>query len=130
MACIIFERIANYALDGYTPFWMKKGVVDPWYPNGRWDTLPRSAVKDSPETEWFLGIARVVDKIEKEGRMEHFKVEGSKLNPYREKILDDVCMHAFGTTHPPKKGIPFAWHCDCKDVCKRARNAEHTSSAH
>ena len=53
------ERIISYALDGYTPFWMKTGVVDPWYPTDRWDTLPRAAVKDSPETEWFLWIARI-----------------------------------------------------------------------
>ena len=33
-----FERIANYALYGYTPFLMKKGVVDPWYPKDKWAT--------------------------------------------------------------------------------------------
>jgi hypothetical protein len=75
------EIIISYALNGYTPFWMKKGVVEPWYPTDRWDTLPRSAVKDSPETEWFLWIARVVDRIEAEGRMQDFKAEGPKLNP-------------------------------------------------
>ena len=32
-------------------------------------------------------------------------VEGSKPNPYREKILDDVCTHAFGSTHPTKEGV-------------------------
>ena len=67
------ERIITYTLDGYTPFWMKKGVVEPWYPVERWDTLPRSAVKESPETERFLWIARVVDRIEGEGRMQDFK---------------------------------------------------------
>ena len=34
------ERIRNYALDGYTPFWMKKGVVEPRIPADRWDTHP------------------------------------------------------------------------------------------
>ena len=58
-----FERIANYALDGYTAVWMKKGVVEPWYLEDRWDTPPRSAVKESPETEWFMWIDRVVAKI-------------------------------------------------------------------
>ena len=43
------ERTITYALDGYTPFWMKKGVVELWYLVNRWDTLPRSAVKESPE---------------------------------------------------------------------------------
>ena len=66
---------------------MKKGVVEPWYPTDRWDNLPRSAVKDSPETERFLWIALVVDTIEKE---EDFKVEGSKLNPYHENFIDDI----------------------------------------
>ena len=39
------ERIAAYALDGYTPCWMKKGVVEPWNPTDRRDTLPRSVEK-------------------------------------------------------------------------------------
>ena len=92
------ERVIAYALDGYTPFWMKRGVVDPWNPTDRWDTLPRAAVKDSPKTEWFLWIARIVDRIEDEGRTQDFKAEGAKLNPYREKILDEVCTEAFGST--------------------------------
>jgi hypothetical protein len=102
-----FERIVSYALDGYTPLWMKKGIVDPWYPTDRWDTLPRSAVKDSPETEWFLWIARFVDRIEAEGRMRDFKAEGAKPNPYREAILDEVCLEAFGTKHPTKENVYF-----------------------
>ena len=61
-------RITSYALDGYTPFWMKKGVVDPWNPVDRWETLPISEVKDSFETEWFLWIARIVDRIEAQGK--------------------------------------------------------------
>ena len=79
------ERIITYAVDGYTPFWMKKGVVEPWYPVSKWDTPPRNAVIDSLETEWFLWIAQVVDGIEDEGRMQDFKAEGTKSNPYREK---------------------------------------------
>ena len=96
------ERIIYYALEGYTPFWMKKGVVDPWNPTDRWDTLPRGVVKESPEAKWFLWIARVVDRIENEGRTQDFKAEGTKSNPYREKILDEVCTEAFGSTHPTK----------------------------
>jgi hypothetical protein len=60
------ERITNYALDGYTPFRMKTGVVEPWIPADRWETPPRNEVKDSLETEWCLWIARIVDKIEVE----------------------------------------------------------------
>ena len=63
------ERIRNYALDGYTLFWMKKGVVEPWFPVDRWETPSRNEVKESPEAEWFLWIARIVDKIEAEERM-------------------------------------------------------------
>ena len=84
---------------------MKKGVAEPWYPVNRWDTLPRSAVKDSLETERFLWIARVVDRIEAEGRMKDFKAEGPKHNPYREAILDEVCTEAFGSTHPTKEKV-------------------------
>ena len=82
---------------------MKKGVVDPWYPTDRWDTLPRSAVKDSPEAEWFLWIARLVDRIEAEGRLRDFKAEGATPNSYREAILDEVCLEAFGSKHPTKE---------------------------
>ena len=102
------ERIRNYAIDGYTPFWMKKGVVEPWILVDRWETPPRSEVKEPPETEWFLWIARIVDKIEGAERMDDFKTEGTRHNPYRERILDDVCTQAFGpksTRH--KKGYSF-----------------------
>ena len=62
----------EYALSGYTPFWMKKGVVDPWTPTDRWDTPPGEEAKDSLETEWFLWVAEIVDKIESEGRLDDF----------------------------------------------------------
>ena len=39
--------------------------------------------------------------------MQDFKAERSKPNPYREKILDEVCMEAFGSTHPTKEGVFF-----------------------
>ena len=71
-------------------FWMKKGVVDPWIPAGRWESPPRSEVKESPETEWFLWIARIVDNIEVEEQMDDFKTEGTRHNPYRERILNDI----------------------------------------
>ena len=66
-------------------------------------TPPRNEVKDSPETEWFLWTADIVDEIEGEGRLEYFKTEGTKYNPYRETILDGVCMKAFGSNIPTKK---------------------------
>ena len=98
------ERIKDYALDGYTPLWTKKGVVDLWILADRWESPPRREVKESPETEWFLWIARIVDKIEVEERMDDFKTEGTRHNPYKERILDDVCTQAFGSKHPTKKG--------------------------
>ena len=51
------ERIKKYAADGYTLFWMQKGVVDPWYPRSRWATPSRDEVYDLLETEWFLWLA-------------------------------------------------------------------------
>ena len=84
---------------------MKKGVVDPSVPTDRWDTPPREDVKDLLETEWFLWIAKIMDKIEDEGRLEEFKTEGTNSNPYREAILDDVCEQAFGSKHPTKEGV-------------------------
>ena len=39
--------------------------------------------------------------------MKFFKAEGSKLNLYREGILDEVCTEAFGSTHPTKEGVFF-----------------------
>ena len=58
------ERIKKYAVDGYTPFWMQRGVVDPWYPRNRWRTPTRKEVHDLPETEWLMRIAELVDRIE------------------------------------------------------------------
>ncbi len=29
-------HIQEYALSGYTPFWMQEGTVEPWYPQDRW----------------------------------------------------------------------------------------------
>ena len=58
------DRIRKYAQDCYTPFWMQRGVVDPWYPRNRWRTPTRKEVHDLPETEWFMRIAERVDRIE------------------------------------------------------------------
>ena len=59
------------------------------------------------ETERFLWTARAVDRIKVEGRTNDFKAEGKQSNPYREKILDEVCTEAFGSTHPTKEGDFF-----------------------
>ena len=48
------ERIRKYVADGYAPFWMQKGIVDPWVPIDRWDTPSRMVAKDTPETAWFM----------------------------------------------------------------------------
>ena len=57
--------------------------------------------------------AKIVGKIDDEGRLPEYKTEGTKYNPYREAILDDVCERAFGSKHPAKEGVCFfAWN-DC-----------------
>ena len=66
------ERIRKYAQDGDVPFWMQKGVVDPWVPKNRWDTPSRKEVKDTPETERCMWIAGIIDEIERAGRMMDF----------------------------------------------------------
>ena len=48
---------------------------------------------------------QIVDKIEVEERMDDFKAEDTRHNPYRERILDEVCMQAFGSKHPTKEGV-------------------------
>ena len=81
-------------------------MVEPWIPADRWETPPRSEVKESPETEWFLWIDRIVYKIEVEGRMDDFKTEGTRHYPYYGgRFIDDVCMHAFGSKLPTKEGV-------------------------
>ena len=75
------ERIINYAKDGYVPFWMQKGAVDPWVPKARWDTPSRKQVKDTPKTEWFMWIAGVIDEIERVGRVQDFKAERRSIEP-------------------------------------------------
>ena len=97
------ERIVKYAQDGYVPFWMQKGAVDPWAPEeNRWDTLSRNQVKDTPETEWFIWIAGIVDDIENDGRVLDFKAEGAKPNPYRDSIVDRVRLQAFKSKNPTR----------------------------
>ncbi|MFM7978101.1 MAG: hypothetical protein ACKPKO_02200, partial [Candidatus Fonsibacter sp.] len=46
-----------------------------------------------------------MDDMEAERRMEEFKAEGLAFNSYREHILDDACMEAFGSTIPTKEGV-------------------------
>ena len=58
----------KYDQDGYNPFWMQKGAVDSWVPKDRSDTPSSKLVKDTPETEWFMWIAGIIDEIEDVGR--------------------------------------------------------------
>ncbi|MFM7986078.1 MAG: hypothetical protein ACKPKO_42870, partial [Candidatus Fonsibacter sp.] len=99
------QRICDYAQAGYTPFWMQKCVAKQWYLVDRWETPVYDDVFDMPETDWYLWPARLVDDIEKEGRMYDFKSEGKAFNPYRERIIAFACSEAFGTTHPTKEGV-------------------------
>ncbi|MFM7978446.1 MAG: hypothetical protein ACKPKO_03940, partial [Candidatus Fonsibacter sp.] len=58
------EKFREYARDGYAPFYLKKGLVEPWSPSGRWECPPYSAIKDSPESELIIWLAKQVDEIE------------------------------------------------------------------
>ena len=72
MELTLMESIRQYAKDGYVPYWLQKGIVDPWVQQARWDTLSRKQVRDTPETEWFLWLAGIVGDIESDGRMLDF----------------------------------------------------------
>ena len=96
------ERILAYAADGYTPFWMQHNAVRPWTPRDRWGTPSRSDVLPSPEAEWFLWLATIVDRIENERKMLDFSGGGDQTNWYRERILDEAWTEAFGMTNPSK----------------------------
>jgi hypothetical protein len=39
--------------------------------------------------------------------MKYVKAEGSKFNPIREAILDEICTEAFGSTRPTKEKVFF-----------------------
>ena len=58
------ERIRQYVVAGYLPYWMQQGAGPPWYPTDRWDTLPRDQVLDSPVTEWYMWLGDLIDDIE------------------------------------------------------------------
>ena len=84
---------------------MQKGVVDPWVPKARWDTISRKQVKETPATEWFLWLVGIVYDIEVDGRALDFKPKGTKPNPYRDSIVDRACMEALKSKHPTKSEV-------------------------
>ena len=99
------QRIKQNAQDGYGPFWMQKGGVDPCVPKSRWDTLSCKQFKNTPETVWFMWTAGIIDDIENDGRMLDFKTESIKPNPYRDSIVNRVCMEAFKSKHASKFAV-------------------------
>ena len=88
--------------------------MEPWYPEDGWDTPPRSAIKESPETEWFMWIARVVDKIEDEATL-----RPRAQNPTRTErgSLTMSVSRLLGLRILQKKGIPFARYGYRQNVC-------------
>ena len=82
------ERIKQYVAAGYLPYRMQKGAGPPWYPQDRWDTLPRDQVIDSPVTEWYMWLTGIIDGIGNAGRMRDFKIVDNQYNSYREAIVD------------------------------------------
>ena len=66
------ERIREYVVVGYVPYWMRKGAGPPWYPKDRWYTLPRDKVFDSEVVEWRMWLAGIIDGIVNAGRMHDF----------------------------------------------------------
>ena len=99
------SRIIKYAADGCAPFWMQKGVVEPWIPNDRWDTPSRDSVRDTPETAWFMWFAPIVDEIYESGHMYDMKAEAGVSNSYRDAMIYRICWAAFGTTNPSRTQV-------------------------
>ena len=78
----------------------KKGLVEPWSPSDRWESPPYSAIKDSPESELIVWLAKQVDEIEWSGNTNKMWTEGGSSNRYRDGILDETCFHFFGKRDP------------------------------
>ena len=48
---------------------------------------------------------------------EEFNAEGNIYNPYREKVLDYICMDAFGSKSPTKRrGLFLPWVHGCQTI--------------
>ena len=58
------EKIREFAQEGYAPFFLKKGLVDPWIPLDRWHCLAYTACKDLPGSDIMIWVAKLVDVIE------------------------------------------------------------------
>ncbi|MFM7981528.1 MAG: hypothetical protein ACKPKO_19640, partial [Candidatus Fonsibacter sp.] len=48
------DKIREFAQEGYTPFYFKKGLVDPWIPSDRSECPPYSACKDLPGSDIMI----------------------------------------------------------------------------
>ena len=105
------ERFVEYVANGYAPFRMKNGAVVPWYPKDRWEEPDRERVnphiRKTGKSESDLWIARIVDRIEAEGRMGDFKVDPNEAqkrppNLFRDCILDIVALRR--SARPTRRG--------------------------
>ncbi|MFM7979364.1 MAG: hypothetical protein ACKPKO_08625, partial [Candidatus Fonsibacter sp.] len=94
------EKIREYVRNGCAPFFFKKGLVEPWDPVNRWASPLYTAIKDSPEPEPIIWLAKQVDEIEQSGRTKMMWTEGGVLNPFRDRILDENCVNFFGKWDP------------------------------
>ncbi|MFM7979137.1 MAG: hypothetical protein ACKPKO_07450, partial [Candidatus Fonsibacter sp.] len=113
------DKIREYARDSYTPFYFKKGLVEPWKPANRWEYPPYTAIKDSPESEIMIWLANQVDDIEWAGKTDSVWTTGGALNPFRDMIIDETCIHFFGTRDPTDWDLKTDCHFLAASVFRR-----------
>ncbi|MFM7990415.1 MAG: hypothetical protein ACKPKO_64970, partial [Candidatus Fonsibacter sp.] len=84
------EKIRELAQEGYAPFFLKKGLVEPWAPLDRWHCLVYTACKDLPGSDIMIWVAKLVDVIELQRKTDlMWSVEGQSTS-YRDDILDKI----------------------------------------
>ncbi|MFM7978591.1 MAG: hypothetical protein ACKPKO_04680, partial [Candidatus Fonsibacter sp.] len=98
------DKIREYARDGYAPFCFKKGLMEPWNPSDRWECPPYTAMKDSPEADMIVCLAKQVDEIEWSGNTNNKWTASGVSNPFRDRIIDETCLHFFGNKRSDRLG--------------------------
>ncbi len=60
---------------------------------------------DSLEAGWYRWLAEKVDSIETTGNISKMWVNHGQENPYRDEIINEICVGAFGTEEPADEDI-------------------------
>ncbi|MFM7978825.1 MAG: hypothetical protein ACKPKO_05870, partial [Candidatus Fonsibacter sp.] len=99
------DKIRELAQEGYAPFFLKKGLVDPWVPIDRWHCPAYAGCKDLPGSDVMIEVAKIVDVIELQGKTDLMWTQDGQSNSYRDDIRDKICMKFFGSTDPSDRDV-------------------------